>query len=195
MAGFEFANPMAMPASFTAMLCMFLFHGGFVDIVVINILPHLGGSPLRGWEPSTEPEKAPTQRRFMAENLAYALLRLIGPALFINSMPVLLLCVISYLLEGASISWEINFYNGTKDAMPPATMMCIFSTWVLLTVHFNQGGFIPDVDPSIFKVMCGSVGLTYSVWIMSIIGLARKPNNDRELVSSGGGQMSPRGSK
>jgi len=177
MAGFEFANPMAMPASFIAMCCMFLFHGGFVDIVVINILPHFSGSPLRGWEPTTEPEKAPMQRRFMAENLAYALLRLIGPVLFIKSMPVYLLCIISYLLEGASISWEINFYNGTKEGLPPATMMALFSTWVLLTLHFNQNDFIPDVDPNIFKVMCVSVGLTWLALIMTLIGLFKKPTD------------------
>mmetsp|Transcript_118988 Transcript_118988/g.206620 ORF Transcript_118988/g.206620 Transcript_118988/m.206620 type:complete len:181 (-) Transcript_118988:169-711(-) len=171
--GFEFANPMAMPASFIAMCCMFLFHGGFIDIVAINILPHLGGSPLRGWEPNKDPEKNPMQRRFMAENLAYALLRL-APVFFIKDMNVYMLTTISYLLEGGSISWEINFYNGTSDAMPPATLMCIFSTWVLLTVFFNQDDFIPDVDPTIFKVMCVSVGLTWLAWIMSLIGVSKK---------------------
>jgi hypothetical protein len=178
--GFQFANPMSMPWSFTAMCCMFLFHGFLIDVIAINTLPHFGSSPMRGWEPSTEPEKAPTQRRFMAENLAYALLRL-SPMLFIKTMPVYLLCTISYLLEGGSICWEINFYNGTKDALPPATLMCIFSTWVMLTVYFNQGDFISNVYPDIFMVMHVSVGLTWLAWIMSLIGLSKKPS-DRELV-------------
>jgi len=172
--GFEFANPMAMPISFTAMCCMFMFHGGFIDIVVINILPHLGGSPMRGWEPNQEPEKAPMQRRFMSENLAYALMRL-APLFFVKSIPVYLVCIISYLLEGSSIEWEINFYNGTKDALPPSTLMCVFSTWVLLTVHFNQGDFITEVDPDIFMLMCVSVAMTWWVWIMSLLGLSKKP--------------------
>jgi len=128
---------------------------------------------MRGWEPSSEPEKGATQRRFMSENLAYALMRL-APLLFIKHIPLYVVCTISYLLEGSSISWEINFYNGTKDALPPATLMCIFSTWVLLTVHFNQDDFLPQVDPDIFKVMCVSVGMTWLAWIMSLIGLCRK---------------------
>merc|ERR1719284_1566356 len=112
--GFEIANPMAIPLSFTFMCIMFLFHGGFIDIVVINLLPHGPGSPLKGWEPNLSPEKSPAQRRFMAENAAYALIRL-APVFFIKNMGVYILCTISYFLEGASISWEINFYNGTKD--------------------------------------------------------------------------------
>jgi len=183
--GFEFANPMEMPASFTAMCVQLFLHGFVIDIFIINIMAHLGSSapPLKGWEPEMEPNKNPMQRRFMAENLAYALVRL-GPVFFIRSMPVYLLCTISYLLEGATISWEINSYNAVKDdALPPATLMCIFSTWVLLTVHFNQGNFIHHVDPTIFMVMCVSVGLTWCAWIMSLIGLSKKPA-DRELLAA-----------
>jgi len=182
--GFDLANPMEMPVSFTAMCGMFLLHGGVIDIVIINIMAHLGSSPppLKGWEPNKDPNKNPLQRRFMAENLAYALARL-APIFFIRNMDVYLLCTLSYLLEGCTISWEINCYNAVKDdALPPATLMCIFSTWVLLTVHFNQGHFIQYVDPTIFMVMCVSVGLTWCAWIMSLIGLSKKTEG-RELLS------------
>lgn len=183
MVGFVIANPMTMPFAFTAMCVMFLFHGFFIDIFLINTLPTLKPpSPMRGWDPDSSKEeenKTPTQRRFMAENAAYALLRL-GPIFFINNMGVYVLCTISYLLEGLSICWEINCYNGTKDAIPPATLMGVFSTWVLLTIKFNSG-FIPDFDDSCFVVMCVSVGLTWLCWIMSLVGVNKKPEGSQPL--------------
>jgi len=184
--GFEIANPMQMPISFTAMCAMFLFHGGFIDVFLINVLPTLKPpSPMRGWDPEASKEeenKTPTQRRFMAENAAYALLRL-APIFFIKDMGIYCICTISYLLEGLSISWEINCYNGTKDALPPATLMCVFSTWVLLTVKFN-GGFLPDFDDSVFTVMCVSVGLTWLCWIASLMGLSKKPDGSKPLATA-----------
>jgi hypothetical protein len=184
--GFDIANPLEMPISFTLMCVMFLFHGGFIDIFVINVLPNLKPpSPLRGWDPEASKEeenKSPTHRRFMAENASYALIRL-APIFFIRDMNVYCICTISYLLEGLSISWEINFYNGTKEAMPPATLMCIFSTWVLLTTKFN-GGFIPDFDDNVFVVMCVSVAMTYLCWIASAMAVSKKPDGSVPLAQT-----------
>ena len=45
------------------------------------------------------PNLAPTHRRFIAENAAYALLR-VAPVVFITCMPIHCICVFSYLIEG-----------------------------------------------------------------------------------------------
>ena len=60
---------------------------------------------------------------------AYALLR-VAPAIFITNLPVLCMCVISNLIEGLTIMWEITCYNAPAGAMLPQTLMGVFASVV-----------------------------------------------------------------
>lgn len=120
-------DPTGMPTSFIVCTVMWIIHGLILDILVIGVLPFLSVKASDGqrkekfpWalggykgfdaKGSLVPNLAPTHRRFIAENAAYALLR-IAPAFFITNMPVLLMCVISYFIEGVTIAvrcWRSN---------------------------------------------------------------------------------------
>ena len=65
----------------------------------------------------------------MAENQAYALVR-IAPAFFSTNLPVLLLCVVSYLIEAVAILLEQTFYHAPPNSMLPQTLMAVFASIV-----------------------------------------------------------------
>ena len=106
----------------------------------------------------------PTHRRFIAENAAYALLR-IAPAFFIDNVAVLLMCVISYFIEGVTIAWEITKYNAPSNSMLPQTLMGVFASIVTYTVTTNTDGYIKEVDPTLLMVMQTFCGLTWVCWL------------------------------
>ena len=85
-----------MPKSFIAMRAMFAFHGFVLDILIINILPFLSPKASDAQRDDKFPwckggyknfplvkNLEPTHRRFMAENVAYAIMRG-GPAFFLT---------------------------------------------------------------------------------------------------------------
>lgn len=80
------------------------------------------------------PNLGPTHRRFMTENMAYAILRA-APALFYANVPILACAIASHLVEALTIAWEIIYYDCPANAMLPVTLMGIFSTQTLLTVR------------------------------------------------------------
>ena len=109
-----------MPWAFVAMRGMFIMHGLVLDIVIINLLPFISAAAadaqradkfpwaLGGYTGFPKvPNLDPTHRRFMAENTAYALLRL-APAALLTCVPLLMTAVISYLIEVVTIFWEVR---------------------------------------------------------------------------------------
>ena len=58
------------------------------------------------------------------------------------------------------------------DAAPPMTLMGIFATWTMLTVHFNQGNYIL-IDSTHLTVMYAFVGLTWTAWLIGVIGIVK----------------------
>lgn len=106
----------------------------------------------------------PTHRRFIAENAAYALLR-IAPAFFIDNMAVLLMCVISYFIEGVTIAWEIACYEAPNNSMVPQTLMGVFASVVTYAVTTNADGYIKEVDPTLLVAMQTFCGLTWVCWV------------------------------
>jgi len=119
------------------------------------------------------PNLAPTHRRFITENAAYALLR-IAPAFFITNMPVLLMCVISYFIEGVTIAWELSSYNAPTNAMLPQTLMSVFASVVTYTVTMNANGYIKTIDPSELLAMQVFCGLTWGCWVVGAFSQATK---------------------
>lgn len=109
---------------------------------------------------------APTHRRFIAENAAYALLRL-APVFFITNLPILLCTVVSYFIEGVTIAWEIASYNAPANSMLPATLMGVFATVTTYTATVNADGYIKDVDPTVLLAMQVFTGLTWGCWMVS----------------------------
>ena len=117
------------------------------------------------------PNLAPTHRRFIAENAAYALLR-IAPAFFIQNVEVLLLAVISYFIEGVTIAWEISCYKAPAGSMVPQTLMAVFASIVTYTVTNNAGGYIPNVDASLLTAMQGFCAATWGCWLVGALSTA-----------------------
>jgi len=173
-----------------AMSVMLMVHGFFLDMIIIGFLPFLsssagdasrkalfpwclGGYP--GFGADKVPNLAPTHRRFVAENAAYAVLRGVAGlyALFAGSiaMPALVMAVMSHFIEALTIAWEIFSYNAPVDSAPPMTLMGIFSTWTLLTVMNNTDYF--TVDMTQLLVMQVFVGLTWLAWFIGVIGVCK----------------------
>jgi len=177
-----------MPASFAAMRGMFAFHGLVLDVGIINILPLVSEKAsdaqrvdkfpwaLGGYASFDRvPNLGPTHRRFMTENMAYAILRA-APALFYANVPILACAIASHLVEALTIAWEIIYYDCPANAMLPVTLMGIFSTQTLLTVSFNQGGLIKDADPMILTAMVAMVAGVWATWAAAAVSVAsRKP--------------------
>lgn len=169
-----------MPTPFIVCTVMWFIHGFILDIVVINVLPFLDATKsdaeradkfvwaLGGYKDYPKVDNlAPTHRRFMAENQAYALLR-VAPIFFITSAPVLLLCVISYLIEAIAIMTEQVYYHAPPNAMLPQTLMGVFST-VVTFAAMTDDGFISDMSPGLLLLIKLSCGSCWVCW-----GLAAK---------------------
>ena len=112
---------MGVPGSFIALAAHFLFHGFFLDVLIIGVLPFLsagvatksrkalfpwclGGYP--GFGAEEVPNLGPTHRRFITENAAYAILRGgAGVYLLTNgplSLAALVLAVASHFVEAST---------------------------------------------------------------------------------------------
>jgi len=170
------------PVPVLAMSIMLMMHGFFLDLVIIAGLPFMSASAgdasrlalfpwclggYTGFGADKVPNLAPTHRRFIAENAAYAALRggaglyvLLSPAL---AMPALVLAVASHFIEAVTIAWELTKYGAPKDSAPPMTLMGIFSTWTLVTVMANPGNVFTIDQPSL-QAMQVFVGLTWAAW-------------------------------
>ena len=109
----------------------------------------------------------------MAENVAYALLRLM-PIFYITNVPVLLGAVISYFIEGVTIAWEIFSYNASANSMLPQTLMGVFASIVTYTVTMNADGYIKEVYPTDLLVMQIFCGLTWMCWVVGAFSTATK---------------------
>jgi len=181
-----------------AMAIMLMVHGFFLDIIIIGILPFLSASAgdksraalfpwcLGGYSGFGEgegrerddkvPNLGPAHRRFITENAAYAILRGVAGLYVLYSgalaMPALTMAVCSHFVEALTIAWEIFKYNAPADAAPPMTLMGIFSTWTLLTVMNNSGGYL-TVDDLSLLMMKIFVGLTWTAWLWGVIGVIK----------------------
>ena len=109
------------------------------------------------------PNLGPTHRRFMAENQGYALLR-IAPIFCITSMPVLILCQISYLIEAVTIMTEQIYYHSPPNAMLPQTLMAVFASIVTYAATTKGDGFITDMTPEFLMGLQGICGLCWVCW-------------------------------
>lgn len=178
------------PAAVVAMCVMLLLHGFFLDIIIIVLVPLFSEAKSEGSRKALFPwclggyegfggedvaNLAPCHRRFMTENAAYAIMRG-GAGLFVLFMPclaapALMMAVCSHFVEAVTIAWEANSYGVPKDAAPPMTLMGIFSTWVMLTCHYNVDDhlFIPD---DIMTTLYVFVGLTWAAWLWGLKGFA-----------------------
>lgn len=179
-------EPGTMPTSFIVCTVMWFVHGFVLDVLVIGVLPFLSEAAsdaqrldkfpwaLGGYQGFPRvPNLAPTHRRFIAENAAYALLR-IAPAFFITNLPVLLLAVVSYFIEGLTIAWEIASHEAPANAMLPQTLMGIFATIVTYTATTNADGYIKEVDPAVLLAMQIFCGLTWGCWLVGASATASK---------------------
>ena len=169
-----------------ALQVMWFIHGFILDIVVIGVLPFLSVKAsdaqradkfpwaLGGYKGFDKvPNLAPTHRRFIAENAAYALLR-IAPAFFITNLPVLMMCVLSYFIEGLTIAWEITSHSAPPNAMVPQTLMGVFASAVTYTATMNADGYIKDVDPTVLMVLQGACAMTWVCWLCGAVSTATK---------------------
>ena len=189
-------EPAGTPTSFIVCMVMWFIHGFVLDILVIGVLPFISAAAsdaqradkflwaLGGYKgfvskgaPAVAkiPNLAPTHRRFIAENACYALCR-ISPIFFITNIPVLLICVISYFIEGVTIAWEINSYGAPAGAMLPQTLMGVFASVTTYTVTMNADGFIPETADSAFEtmVMQAVCAMTWACWVAGAAGTAMK---------------------
>jgi len=175
-----------LPTPFIVCTVMWFIHGFILDIVIIGVLPFLSAiasdaqradkfpwalGGYKGFE--KVPNLAPTHRRFITENAVYALLR-IAPAFFITNVPVLLMCVLSYLIEAITIAWEIIFYNAPNNAMLPQTLMAVFASTVTYAVTTNPDGYIKDVDPTLLMMMQGATSVCWALQLSALTTVATK---------------------
>jgi len=177
---------MADPGAIIGMCVMLLMHGYFLDVAIIAILPFVssdagdksrkalfpwaqGGYP--GFGADLVPNLAPTHRRFIAENIAYACLRGM-PAIFVLydpsiAMCALLMAVASHFIEAVTIAWELIAYGAPVDSAPPMTLMGVFSTWVLIVCMTNPQDYL-TIDDGMLLVMKILVGLTWATWATGV---------------------------
>lgn len=194
---------MAVPGSFIALAVHFLFHGFFLDVLIIGVVPFLsselaaksrkalfpwclGGYP--GYGSEIVPNLAPTHRRFMTENAVYAILRG-GAGVYVlcnryASIAALLLAVVSHFIEASTIAWELFAHAAPPDAAPPMTLMGIFSTWTMITVHYNQGDYLLLVDDYHMNALYAFVGLTWASWLVGVVGIIKNKGKRSEVTVS-----------
>jgi len=159
-----------MPTSFIVCTVMWFLHGFILDIVIISVLPLLGDKSASAmFYNGQSPNLNPQHRRFVAENTAYAVMR-IAPIFFSDSLPVLLIVVVSYFVEGLTICREIIKYKSPPDAMPPQTLMAVFASVVTYAATTNTDGYIKEVDPTVLVVLQAFCGLTWLCWVAGLSG-------------------------
>ena len=109
----------------------------------------------------------------MTENAAYAIVR-VAPIFFPDLLPVLLLCVLSYLVEALTIAWEIAKYDAPANAMLPQTLMSVFATLVTFAATSNPDGFIDSVDETVLMLTQGACIGTYLCWAIAAVATLKK---------------------
>merc|ERR1711998_150937 len=112
---------------------------------------------------------SPGHRRFMAENLAYAVMRM-APFFFYSNVPVLLISVCSYACEAITIAWEQLSHEAPASSMQPQTGMAVFSTLITLCAYFNPGNTITDPATAMqlsFMQLC--VFLNWCLWTATVV--------------------------
>ena len=129
---------MATPLPYVALSTMLLLHGFGLDVVIIGLLPFvdqaktaasrkalfpwcLGG--YEGFGSDEVPNLAPTHRRFIAENAAYAVLRGVPGIVILyggvgTAMPVLLMAVVSHFIEAVTIAWGTPSVGPSSPRVP-----------------------------------------------------------------------------
>ena len=165
------------PTIFIVATVMWIIHGFVLDVLVICVLPFLSSEKsdaeradkfpwaLGGYSGyPLVPNLAPTHRRFMTENAAYAIVR-VAPVFFTTNQPILLLAVISYLVEAVTIAWEISSYSAPGNAMLPQTLMGVFSSVVTYASTKNPDGFIVNEDEHVLMTMQACSALTWVCWV------------------------------
>ena len=175
-----------LPTMYAVCFVMWLFHGIVLDILLIGLLPFLSADrsdaqradkfiwALGGYEGYPKvPNLGPTHRRFITENAAYALLRA-SPAIFITNVPIITTCVISYLIEAVTVSWEITCWNCPADGMVAVTLMGVFASISTYTVSTNPEGYIADVPENLVVVMKAATAGCWLCWVISAGSLATK---------------------
>jgi hypothetical protein len=173
------SSMMAMPTPFKVCAGMWFVHGFILDIGVINILPYMDKKAadaeradkfvwaLGGYKDYPKVENlAPTHRRFMAENVAYAVMR-IAPIFFITSAPVLMVCVKSYLIEAYTIMQEQVYYSAPPNAMLPQTLMAVFSSLVTYAVTTAPDDYLSGSSPMLVKAMQATCGLCWACFLVA----------------------------
>ena len=166
-------EPTGMPTSLIVCTVMWFLHGFVLDIVIIGVLPVLTGAKTADamFYNGKLANLAPQHRRFIAENTAYAVMR-IAPIFFVDNLPVLLIVVASYFVEGFTICREILKYKCPADAMPPATLMGVFASVVTYGATVNSGGYIKE-DPTVLMAIQVFCGLTWVCWAASVFGITK----------------------
>jgi len=161
------------PTSFIVCTVMWFLHGFVLDIILIGVLPLISGEKTAStmFYNAKLANLAPQHRRFIAENTAYAVMR-IAPIFFTNNLPVLLITVVSYFVEGFTICREITKYKSPPDAMGPQTLMGVFASVVTYAATTNTGGYIKEVDPTVLMALQGFCGLTWACWVASVVAMA-----------------------
>ena len=160
------------PTPFIVCTVMWFLHGLVLDIIIIGVLPVISGEKTASamFYNGKLANLAPQHRRFIAENTAYAVMR-IAPIFFCDNLPVLLITVVSYFVEGWTICREIVKYKSPADAIPPATLMGVFATIVTYAATFDDG-YIKDPDPMVLMALQTFWGLTWACWLASVYGVA-----------------------
>ena len=173
---------LSRPPIFIAATFMWFVHGFVLDVMLIGVLPFVDPAKsdkeradkfpwaMGGYVSSYPkvPNLAPTHRRFMTENAAYALVR-IAPIFCPTNVPILFLSVLSYLVEALTIAWEICRYSAPGNAMLPLSLMCVFSSVVTYAATTEWGkvdGFIDDDDLSpALDFMQAATLATFICWV------------------------------
>lgn len=159
------------PTPFIVCTVMWFLHGFMLDIFIIGVLPIITGEKTSSgmFYDAKGASLAPQHRRFIAENTAYAVMRL-APIFFTKNMPVLLINVVSYFVEGFTVCRELIKYNAPSDAFGPQTLLSIFASIVTYAVTTNPDGYVKEVDPTLLMMMQGFCGLTWACWVTAVVG-------------------------
>merc|ERR1712178_448317 len=184
------------PGSFIALAVHFLIHGFFLDVIIIGFLPFISSAAgdasrkklfpwclggYSGFGADEVPNLAPTHRRFIAENAAYAILRG-GAGVYIlcgggeATLAALVLAVVSHWAEAATIAWELSSFGAPPDSAPPMTLMGIFSTWTMITVLYNQDDYLGtgmELGNQSVNAIVAFATLTWTPWLSGVIGVCK----------------------
>jgi len=156
------------PTPFIVCTVMWFLHGFVLDILIIGVLPVLVGEKTASamFYNGKLANLAPQHRRFIAENTAYAVMR-IAPIFFTTSLPVLLITGVSYFVEAFTIASELIRYKCPSDAIPPMTLMCVFCSVVTYAATVDTDYL--TADPMVLMALQVACGLTWATWLTGLL--------------------------